>query len=110
MSSSNTSSSDVDAIKYTNSMFSQIWSLLLICLGTIGHSLNIYVFTRPRLRSTPCVRYFLASTLTGFGVTYVNVLLRLLQVLYNIDAFGYSTASCKILTLVVFWARYSICF
>jgi hypothetical protein len=48
----------------------------------------------------------LAATLTGFIVVYVNVTLRLVQQSYNLDAFGYSIASCKILTFIAYWARY----
>jgi hypothetical protein len=110
MASSNTSTADVDKINWSSAMFIRVVSYLLICLGTVGHSLSIYVFTRPTLRSNPCSRYFLASTLTGFFVTYVNVPLRLISAGYNIDIFGFSSTSCKILTYVLFWARYLTCF
>jgi hypothetical protein len=106
MSSSNTSTAEIDSIKYFMATFAQIWSYLLIVLGTIGHSLNIYIFTRPILRPNPCVCYFLASTITGFSVIYITVLLRFLQLRYNIDAFAYSSTSCKILTFITLWTRY----
>ena len=101
---------DVNSIRSGSLIFAQFWSYLLICLGTFGHLLNIYVFTRRKLRSNPCVRYFLASTLSGLFVTYINIALRLLQIVYKIDAFGYSFASCKILSCLVFWAKYLKCF
>jgi len=110
MSSSNTSTSDVDSIIWRQTIFLRVSSYLLICLGTVGHSLSIYVFTRPTLRLNPCVRYFLASTINGFFVTYVNVPMRLIQNAYNYDMFAVSSASCKILTFVLFWARYLTCF
>lgn len=106
MSSSNTTTMDTDAIKRTTVMFAQIWSYLLIFLGTIGHSLNIYVFTRPALRSNPCIVYFFASTISGISVTFINIPLRLMQQVYNIDAFAYSNTSCQILTWIVLWTRY----
>ncbi|UJR18180.1 hypothetical protein I4U23_005080 [Adineta vaga] len=102
MSSLNTS---IAAINYSNSVFYQFWSYLLFCLGIVGHSLNFYVFTRPTLRSNPCVRYFLASTISGLLVTLINVLLRLLQLMYKINTFGYSTVSCKILTFIVYCTK-----
>jgi len=105
MSSSNTSTVDIDRINSITVMFVRVFSYSLICLGTVGHSLSIYVFTRPTLRLNPCSRYFLASTLTGIFVTYVNVPLRLLQNVYSYDLFALSSTSCKILTFVVFWAR-----
>jgi hypothetical protein len=110
MSSSNTSTSDVDSIIWRQTIFLKVSSYLLICLGTVGHSLSIYVFTRPTLRLNPCARYFLASTINGFFVTYVNVPMRLIQNAYNYDFFAFSSASCKILTFVLFWARYLTCF
>ena len=106
MSSSAARDIDVNTIRYITTIFVQIWSYLLLMLGTIGHSLNIYIFTRPSLRSNPCVRYFLASSISGFLVVYVNVLLRFLQQKYNLDAFGYSDASCKILLFLVLCTRY----
>jgi len=106
MSSSNTSTSDVDSINWSAAMFLEVFSYLLICLGTVGHSLSIYVFTRPTLRLNPCSRYFLASTITGIFVTYVNVPMRLIQNVYNYDIFALSSTSCKMLTFVLFWAKY----
>jgi hypothetical protein len=110
MSSSNTSNADVNAINSATATFTQVWSYFLFFFGTVGHSLNIGVFTRPTLRSNPCARYFLASTISGVFVTYINVLLRFLQLAYNIDLFAYSLASCKILTYASYWARYLRCF
>ena len=106
MSSANSSLDEINAIKYHSRMFFQFWAYLLISLGSVGHSLNAYVFTRPGLRSNPCVRYFLASTITGFIVALINMPLRLLQYMYGYDVFGYSVPACKILTLIVTWARY----
>ena len=72
MSSFNTSSVAADAISYGTNIFYQFWSYLLVCLATVGHSLSIYVFTRPALHSDPCVRYFLVSTISGILVVYLN--------------------------------------
>ena len=106
MSSSNATLAEINALNYGNIIFYQFWSYLLIGLGTIGHSLNIYVFTRPILRSNPCTRYLLAATISGIIVIYFNVLFRLIQVIYPAySPFGYSTTSCKILSFIVFCAR-----
>jgi hypothetical protein len=107
MSLSNASLAEINALNYANIIFYQFWSYLLVCLGTVGHSLNIYVFTRPKLRSNPCARYFLAAAISGIFVTIVNVMLRLLQLMYPAyNPFGYSTASCKILSFIVYSSRY----
>ncbi|CAF1309064.1 unnamed protein product [Adineta steineri] len=105
MSSSNTSTAEVDAVVYSKIMFTKCWSFLLICLGIIGHALSIYVFTRPKLWANPCTRYFLASTICGAFVACVNTPLRLLQSGYNIDLFGYSNVTCKLLTFVLYWSK-----
>ncbi|CAF1065049.1 unnamed protein product [Adineta steineri] len=107
MSLSNASLAEINALHYGNIIFYQFWSYLLVCLGTVGHSLNIYVFTRPILRSNPCTRYFLATAIAGSFVTTFNVLLRLLQMIYPAyNPFGYSTASCKILSFIVYCSRF----
>ena len=106
MSSSNSTLAEIAYINFINVTVSQVLGILLISLGLIGHSLNIYIFTRPILRDNPCVRYFLASTFSGMLSTYVNVPLRVLQQVYNIDAPGYSDATCKTLTFLLFWSRY----
>ncbi|CAF1411486.1 unnamed protein product [Adineta steineri] len=106
MSLSNATVAEINALRYGNMIFFEFWSYLLICLGIIGHSLNIYVFTRPILRSNPCTRYFLAVTITGSFVTIFNMPLRLIQLMYPAyNPFGYSIASCKILSFIVMCAR-----
>ncbi|UJR19840.1 hypothetical protein I4U23_022973 [Adineta vaga] len=52
---------------------------------TIGHLLNIYVFTRPTLYSNSCGRYFLAATISGMLVVLEYLSVRALQLGYNID-------------------------
>lgn len=106
MSISNITESDVDSIRMVTFVFVRCWSLFLMFLGTIGHSLNLYVFTRPKLRKNPCVRYFLAATISGMIVTYVVIPIRLLQLGYQIDLIGYSNVTCKILLFIVFWSKY----
>ncbi|CAF0734527.1 unnamed protein product [Adineta steineri] len=106
MSLSNTTLAEINALNYDNRIFFQFWSYSLLCLGIIGHSLNIYVFTRPILRSNPCTHYFLAATITSGFMTIFNFPLRLIQYMYPAyNPFGYSTASCKVLTFMVMCAR-----
>ncbi|CAF1446087.1 unnamed protein product [Adineta steineri] len=107
MSSSNATLAEINALNYGNSIFYQIWTYLLLCLGTIGHSLNIYVFTRPTLRSNPCTRYFLAATITGIYIILTSCLWRYLQITYPAyNPFGYSTASCKILSFMALTSKF----
>ncbi|CAF0953639.1 unnamed protein product [Adineta steineri] len=106
MSLSNATLAEINALHYGNMIFQQFWSYSMVCLGIIGHSLNIYVFTRPTLRSNPCTRYFFAATISGILIIPTNFMLRLLQMIYPAyNPFGYSTASCKILSFIVICAR-----
>jgi hypothetical protein len=95
MSSSNTSFIDaVNDVKQNMIIFIQIWSVCIFALGVVGHAFSIYVFTRRELRSNPCSRYFLASTLSGYVVVCFTVPLRMLQISYNINVFIYSLPVC----------------
>ncbi|CAF3913316.1 unnamed protein product [Adineta steineri] len=65
MSLSNATMAEINALNYANEVFFLFWTFASIALGTVGHLLSIYVFTRPILRSNPCACYFLAATVTG---------------------------------------------
>lgn len=107
MSSSNVSAATayIDALNWSLVIFVRAWSYSMLLLGTIGHSMSVYVFTRASLRSNPCTRYFLAATLSGFLVMYCVILLRLLQWGHNINIFVDSMASCKIFSYLLLWIR-----
>jgi hypothetical protein len=109
MSSSNISDieTEINTINWTSLMFAQCWSTIMFILSLIGHSLSIYVFTRPVLRRNPCARYFLASAVTGYYITFVIIPLRTLQAGYNINVFLYSIPVCKILSFISSSIRYS---
>ncbi|CAF0726124.1 unnamed protein product [Adineta steineri] len=105
MSSSNTIATEADIIKADGIIFYQVWCYSMLTFGIIGHTLSIYVFTRPVLRSNPCSRYFLASTISGCFVVLINMPLRLLQLGYNINIFTNSIVVCKIVSLLLLWAK-----
>ncbi|CAF1461951.1 unnamed protein product [Adineta steineri] len=95
------SSITINNIKQSTIISTQVFGISLFIIGVIGHTLSIYVFTRRIFRSNPCVCYFLASTLSGCVVVYINIPLKLLQVGYNIDVFTYSVAMCQSLTYIL---------
>jgi hypothetical protein len=95
--------SDIKGILIT---FAKCWSALLFVLGIVGHSLSVYVFTRRTLRSNPCARYFLASTIVGYFIVCGTIPIRLLQLGYNIDIFLNSSMLCKSVSYILAWARY----
>ncbi|CAF1239581.1 unnamed protein product, partial [Adineta steineri] len=105
MSSSNTTTTEADIIKADGIIFYQVFCYSMLAFGIIGHTLSIYVFTRPVLRSNPCSRYFLASTISGCFVVLINMPLRLLQLGYNINIFTNSIIVCKIVSLLLLWAK-----
>jgi hypothetical protein len=114
MSPSNSTSStrvaDAYATVYWNlKIITLIWGFSLISLGTIGHTLNIYVFTRRTFRSNLCTKYFLASTMSGYQVIYISIPVRLLQSGYGIDLTIYSLASCIIVVYLLVSTKYKSC-
>jgi hypothetical protein len=106
MSSTDTSFPDALVIYDNLTIFMKCWGFTAFILGTIGHSLSIYTFTRPTLRSNPCVRYFLASTISGYCVVLITVPLRTLELAYDIDLFVTSLGACKFLTFLLSCTRY----
>ncbi|CAF1157025.1 unnamed protein product [Adineta steineri] len=104
----NITSSNLDAInalKYSQNLFIQVWCLTMFSFGTVGHILSIYVFTRRSLYPNPCAKYFLASAIAGLIVVYTLVPLRLLQYVYRVDAFASSDVMCRILSWFVNWIK-----
>ncbi len=88
---------EANEFHYISMMFIRCYCYLIMPLGTVGHLLNIYVFTRPSLRSNPCVMYFLAATVFGFLIVCHNLPVRLIQVGYtDMDPSAYSILFCKI--------------
>ena len=105
---SNTSNIDaaVSLFHWSLQIFVRCWCPIVFILGIIGHSLSIYVFTRPTLRLNPCARYFLASAIAGYFIILINIPIRTLQWGYGIEYITYSIATCKIVTFLLVWMRY----
>ncbi|CAF0741873.1 unnamed protein product [Adineta ricciae] len=112
MSSSNVTNSYADAlsaITTTSVMFTRYWCITMFIVGFIGHLLNLCVFTRPTLRTNPCARYFMASTIAGFGVILIVLPIRVLQFGYGRSLFIPSVFLCKFLTFLFSWLRILPC-
>ncbi len=95
----------MNAVSTMTNMFAPCWLIIMMILGLIGHTLNMCVFTRPTLRSNPCIRYLMASAIAGYLIIFIVLPLRLLQNGYNINLFISSLVLCKILTYVLSWIR-----
>jgi hypothetical protein len=105
MASSNTTDDSLNAINTMAIMFTRCWCMIMFILGLIGHSLNISVFTRRTLWSNPCVRYLMASAISGYLIIFIILPLRLLEFGYNINLFISSVILCKILSFLFSWIR-----
>ncbi|UJR06980.1 hypothetical protein I4U23_011268 [Adineta vaga] len=85
-------------INWIGMMFIRCYCYLIVPLGLIGHLFNVYIFTRPSLRSNPCVMYFLAATIFGLLVTCFILPMRLIQSAYiGTDPGAYSSIICKVI-------------
>ncbi|CAF1157669.1 unnamed protein product [Adineta ricciae] len=105
MSASDSSVAEAAAITFSKVVFARVWTFSMIGLGVIGHILNVYVFTRRSLWSNACTRYFFAATISGILVVIANAPLRLLQIGFSIDPFGYSIVTCKFLSYLLLGVR-----
>ncbi|CAF4135098.1 unnamed protein product [Adineta steineri] len=106
MSSNNASIADeINNLNLSMQLLYQITSIIFIVIGAVGHTLSIYVFTRPEFLPNPCARYFLASAISGSIVVYTIVPIRMLQFGYNINLLIYSTSVCQVLSYFLVCAR-----
>ncbi|CAM4826161.1 unnamed protein product [Rotaria magnacalcarata] len=69
----------LNAINWSSMMFTRFWCIRMFILGFIGHSLNMCVFTRPKLYLNPCARHFIALAITSYAVIFIILPIRLLQ-------------------------------
>jgi hypothetical protein len=82
-------------LNYIAMMFIRCFCYIFIPLGTVGHLMSIYVFTRPALRINPCSRYFLAATIIGLLNTFYTLPMRMIQSAFvNTDPGAYSDIFC----------------
>jgi hypothetical protein len=87
--------------------FTRYLCFIMFILGLVGHTLNICVFTRPTLRSSPCARYFMASAVAGHAVIFIILPVRLLQFGYGSSLFLPLVPMCKFVTFLFSWIRYA---
>ncbi|CAF1140431.1 unnamed protein product [Adineta ricciae] len=84
---------NIDTIK--NYLLSY-WGIIYLLIGTIGTSLNLYIFTDRNYRSSsPCIPYLLASTLATLPLMYVSILSRI-GIGFRITPFYYIPILCKL--------------
>ncbi|CAM4821686.1 unnamed protein product [Rotaria magnacalcarata] len=96
----------LNAINWSSMMFTRFWCIRMFILGFIGHSLNMCVFTRPKLHLNPCARHFIALAITGYAVIFIILPIRLLQFGYSRSLFIAPVAMCKFLTYLFSCIRF----
>ncbi|UJR32520.1 hypothetical protein I4U23_019982 [Adineta vaga] len=99
----------LSTVKMRSIMFTRYWCITMFLVGFIGHSLNICVFTRRSLRFSPCVRYLIASAVSGYLIIFGILPVRLLQFGYKWSLFVPSDILCKTLTFLFSWIRILPC-
>jgi hypothetical protein len=88
-------------------MFIRYFCYLMIPLSVLGHSMSMYVFTRPSIRSNPCCMYFLAATIFGLLNACIILPMRLVQSNYAyMDPTVYSSINCKAIWFLLYPIRY----
>jgi hypothetical protein len=98
---------EANNLNYIAMMFIRYYCYVVIPLGTVGHLLSIYVFTRPSLQSNSCSMYFLAATIFGLLHTCYVLPMRMIQSGFiDTDPGAYSVVFCKITWLLLNSIRY----
>jgi hypothetical protein len=90
-----TSSSTVVYLNFIARELNRYIPLTLLVLGSIGNIINLLVFSRPSLRTSPCSLYFISASIANFISLYVGLLTPFLA-LYNLDPTQKSTLLCKL--------------
>lgn len=98
--------SAANILNWQTTLFSRCFCIIMFILGFIGHSLNIYVFTRPIFYSVPCARYLLTSSIIGYFIIFVNLPIRFVQFGYNWSLFATAIGMCKVFSFLFFLIRY----
>ncbi|UJR08889.1 hypothetical protein I4U23_013144 [Adineta vaga] len=84
---------------------------VIFTFGVVCNLLNVYVFTRPNLRTNPCCMYFLSSSIAALLFTVFNFPLRTLQLGYSIDPTVDSQIFCQLKSYLTFsWRALAIWF
>ncbi|CAF4593347.1 unnamed protein product [Rotaria sp. Silwood1] len=97
--------SDQSTIEYLNFIkyeLNRYIPITFLILGSIGHILNILVFTRPIIRTNSCSIYFVSGSIVNFISLYVGLITPFLGT-YDLDPTQIFDILCKIR----FYLRYT---
>ncbi|CAF3742123.1 unnamed protein product [Rotaria sordida] len=96
------SQSTIEYLNFIRFQLNRYIPITCLILGSIGHILNILVFTRPLIRTNPCSIYFVSGSIANFISLYVGLITPFLGT-YNLDP----TQTSNILCEIRFYLRYS---
>ncbi|CAF1385745.1 unnamed protein product [Didymodactylos carnosus] len=89
---------------------------ILVILGTIGNSFNLFIFTRNSLRKSSCSIYFITESIIDLCCLYIIVPVKYLTLGFNYDPTIGSDGFCKfysylscVIQLISSWLRIIIC-
>ncbi|CAF1043918.1 unnamed protein product [Adineta ricciae] len=75
--------------------FNRYASIVIFISGVIGNTLNIVVFTRPRLFNNPCSTYFFWSSIANISVLLFGLVSRFLSDGFGIDPVSNNLGFCR---------------
>lgn len=106
---SSSSSSGVDQMNLAAATATLILTFGSFIPGSIGHILNVIVFTRPSLRCHSCTNYFLASTIANLFVMFVVLPVRIASNSFNQSLSEGNQILCKLEYYLFYCARSLSC-
>jgi hypothetical protein len=103
--SNSTSDFTIILINKVSSEVNRYLTLLIFLFGTIGHLLNIIVFSQPGLRLNPCVLYFLSSSTSSLGILLIGLPSRILSGWTSTDPSSTISWFCKLRIFLLYSFR-----
>ncbi|CAF2367413.1 unnamed protein product [Rotaria sp. Silwood2] len=103
--SNTTDSSAIILLNDISAQVNRYMTLLVFLFGIIGNSFNTLVLSQPKLRSNPCVLYFLGSSVSSLGIVLVGLPTRLIAGWISTDPTNTNSLLCKIRIFLLYGFR-----
>ncbi|CAF0930515.1 unnamed protein product [Rotaria sp. Silwood1] len=100
-----TDSSNIILINNISSQVNRYMTLFVFLFGIIGNSLNTLVLSQAKLRSNPCVLYFLGSSVSSLGIILVGLPTRLIDGWISTDPTNTNSLLCKLRIFLLYGFR-----
>jgi len=84
------------SLTYVSQELNTYGGSVLLVIGTVGNAINIYIFSSVKTyRTTPCTFYFLIVSIHNIAYILINLPLRIIGAVYNLDLTTNSEFWCK---------------